>query len=71
MEKFIEFIAEILEVEPEELTAESVFREVPEMFDSMMGFSILCMLEDEYGKKVSVDTFLDCATVQDLFELTK
>ena len=70
MEKFLELIAEILEVEPNEISLETDFRKDCD-FDSLRGFSMICMIEDEYGKTVSVETFLKCKTLGDLFEKTK
>ena len=70
MEKFLELIAEILEVDPSELSADTDFRKECD-FDSLRGFSMICMIEDEYGKTVSVETFLKCRTLGDLFEQTK
>lgn len=67
MEKFIELTAEIFEVEPEEITMDTVFREEIEDFGSLMGFSLIVMMEDEYGVKVSVEEFLKCKTVGDLY----
>ena len=67
MEKFLELTAEIFEVEPEEITMDTVFREEIEDFGSLMGFSLIVMMEDEYGVKVSVEEFLKCKTVGDLY----
>ncbi len=67
MEKFLELVAEIFEVEPEEITMDTVFREEIEDFGSLMGFSLIVMMEDEYGAKVSVEEFLKCKTVGDLY----
>ncbi len=67
MEEFIELVAEVFEVEPEEVSADSVFRtELPD-FSSMVGFSLIVMMEDEYGVRVSVEDFLKCQTVADLY----
>ena len=52
MEKFIELVAEIFEVEPENITMDTVFREKIEDFSSLMGFSLIVMMEDEYGVRV-------------------
>lgn len=67
MVDFIEKMAEIMEVEAEELSSDTVFREACE-FDSMMGFSMICMIEDDYSKRISVEEFLDCKTISDLFQ---
>ena len=68
MDEFIELVAEIFEVEPEEISMETVFREDIEDFSSLMGFSLIVMMEDEYGARVSVDEFLECQTVGDLYK---
>ena len=68
MDKFIELVAEVFEVEPEEVTMETVFREEIENFSSLVGFSLIVMMEDEYGVRVSVDEFLKCKTLGDLYK---
>lgn len=67
MDNFIELVAEVFEVEPEDVSMETVFREEIEDFSSLMGFSLIVMMEDEYGVKVSVEEFLECKTVGDLY----
>ena len=69
MEKIYIELAEILEVNPEVIKKESNFREDFEDWDSMKGFAIICLLEDEYSVSLSVDKFLECKTVNDLIEL--
>lgn len=66
MNKFIELVAEIFEVEPDDISADTVFREI-EDFSSLIGFSLIVMLEDEYGVKVSEEEFRECKTVGDLY----
>lgn len=63
MNEFLPKIAEILEVD--EVTPEQVFRDCTD-FDSMKGFSIIVLLEAEYGKQMTVDQFMACTTVGDL-----
>lgn len=63
MEEFLPKIAEILEVES--VTPEFKFREIEE-WDSLKGFSIIVLMEQDYGKEMSVETFLACETVLDL-----
>lgn len=67
MEKFIELVAEVFEVEPEEITIDTVFRDI-DGFSSLVGFSLIVMMEDEYGVKVPVEEFLECKTVGDLYK---
>ena len=67
MQQFLELVAEIFEIEPEEITMDTLFRDL-EDFSSMVGFSLIIMMEDEYGAKVSVDEFMECNTVGDLYK---
>ncbi len=68
MEHFIELVAEIFEEEPEKINMDTVFREEIEDFSSLMGFSMIVMMEDEYGIQVPVEEFLACKTVGDLYK---
>ena len=63
MNEFLAKIAELLEVDA--VTPEQVFRDCPD-FDSMKGFSIIVLLESDYGKQMTVEQFLDCKTVGEL-----
>ncbi len=63
MEEFLPKVAEILEVDS--VTPDFRFREIEE-WDSLKGFSIIVLMEQDYGKEMSVETFLKCETVGDL-----
>lgn len=63
MNEFLPKVAEILEVE--NVTPDFIFRDIPE-WDSMKGFSLIVLLESDYGKQMPVETFLNCQTVADL-----
>ncbi len=67
MDNFIELVAEVFEIEPEDVSMESEFREL-EGFSSLVGFSLIVMMEDEYGVRVPVEEFLECVTVEDLYK---
>lgn len=67
MENFIALAAEVFEVEPEDINMDTVFREEIEDFSSLMGFSMIVMMEDEFGVRVPVEEFLECKTVGDLY----
>ena len=68
MDKFIELVAEVFEAEPDEITMDTVFRQEIGGFSSLVGFALIVMMEDEYGVRVSVDEFLKCKTVGDLYK---
>jgi acyl carrier protein len=67
MDKFLELAAEVFEVEPDEISMDTVFRDEIEDFSSLVGFSLIVMMEDEYGVRVPVDEFLECRTIGDLY----
>lgn len=67
MEKFIELAAEVFEVEPNEISMNTVFREEIDGFSSLVGFALIVMMEDEYGVRVPVNEFLECKTIGDLY----
>jgi len=46
---------------------DTVFRDEIEDFSSMVGFAMICMIEDEYGYRMPVDEFLECKTIGDLY----
>ena len=63
MEEFAAKIADILEVDS--VTPDFRFRTVDE-WNSLKGFSIIVLMEQDYGKEMSVEEFLGCETVNDL-----
>ena len=63
MEEFLAKVADILEVDS--VVPEFQFREIQD-WDSMKGFSIIVLMESDYGKVMSVEEFLKCQTVADL-----
>ena len=66
MDDFCEKIAEILETEM--VRPETEFRQVDD-FDSLKGFAIIVTIERDYGRRLSVDEFLNCSTIADLGHL--
>lgn len=70
MDNFLELMAEIMEVDADSISAETEFREACD-FDSLMGFSMICMIEEEYGAVVAVDQFRASKTIGDLFAFTE
>jgi|LZCG01.1.fsa_nt_gb acyl carrier protein len=64
-------ISEILEVEPSELNENSDFRKDVPFWDSLKGFALLALLEDEYHTTMSVEEFLEANTIMDLYNKIK
>ena len=63
MQKFLDEIAEILEVGS--VTPDFRFRSIDE-WDSMKGFAIIVLLERDYNRTMTVPEFMACETVADL-----
>jgi len=66
--KFIEDISGILEVDEDGLSLETDFRNDVPFWDSLKGFGIIVLIEEEYGKKLSVEEFLEQRTIGDLYK---
>ena len=63
MEEFTAKVADILEVDS--VAPDFRFRTVDD-WNSLKGFSLMVLMEQDYGKEMSVDDFLGCETVNDL-----
>jgi len=66
-ETFFQEVSEILEVDADKLSLDTDFRKDIPYWDSLKGFSILVLFEDEYGITMTVDEFLQQKTLGDLF----
>ena len=49
------------------VTMATRFRDVP-CWSSLMGFGLLVTLENDFGRRMSVDEFLSCHTIGDLWK---
>jgi acyl carrier protein len=65
-QKLIEEMADILEVDASELTLDTVFKAPEYDWDSLKGYAIIVMVEDEFGKEISVDDFIEIKTIKEL-----
>ena len=64
---FIDEVADILEADPEKLTLASDFREAADFWSSLVGFALLCYLEERHSAVLSVEAFIECRTIGDLY----
>jgi acyl carrier protein len=64
--KLLEELADILETEEGELTLDTPFKVDAFDWDSLKGYAILVMLEDEFAAAISVDDFIAAQTPRDL-----
>ena len=70
LEKLISVIAEVLDIDPSTITAESKF--VDDLgADSLDFLEIVMSVEDEFGIKVPVEDVKDITTVKDAYEEIK
>lgn len=65
--EFLERLSDVLETP---VTLETRFRDV-DNWSSLMGFGILVTLENDFGRRMTVDEFLACQTVGDLWTSLK
>lgn len=65
--EFLDRLSDVLETP---VTQETRFREVAN-WSSLMGFGILVTLENDFGRRMTVDEFLTCQTVGDLWRSLK
>ena len=63
MKEFLDKITEILEMDS--VDPGFKFRDAPD-WDSLKGFGILVMLENDYGRTVTIEDFLGMDTVAEL-----
>lgn len=68
-DRLIAELAEILETDAAELSEETEFKQDRFDWDSLKGYAILLMIEEEFGRVISVDDFIGAKTVGDLMSL--
>lgn len=64
--EFLDIIIEELEIE-EEIDINTNFREL-EDWSSLMGFSLLALMSENFNKKILIDEFIKINTFKELFE---
>ena len=67
--KFLEFVADIMEVEVEEISMETEYK-VFDKWDSLMIMNLIMEVEDEYEVSIPLESAGKIKTLKDLFELT-
>ena len=66
--KIIELMAEILEVDSDCLSMETDYRDKQFDWDSLKGYAVLVMLEEEFDTVISVEEFMETETINDLLK---
>lgn len=67
--EFLNALIEDLEIE-EEVNMGTNFREL-EDWSSLMGFSMLAFIQENFNKKISVDDFLKLNSFQEIYDFVK
>ncbi len=67
-EDFYRELIECMEIDPVDMTEETVFREL-EDFDSMAIMSIVAFADEKFGKTLAAEQLKNMKTVGDLMEL--
>lgn len=68
-EKFLEFVADIMETEPDDISMETRYKEY-EKWDSLMMMNLIMEIEDEYSVSIPLETAGNIKTLKDLYGLT-
>lgn len=66
-QQFIAEVADIIEADPKTLALESDFRGAADFWSSLVGFALLTFMEDQCGAVLSVEDFIACETIGDLY----
>lgn len=67
LEKKIELLADVFEVEPKEIVVEQKLDDF-DAWDSMSKLSLIVMMDDEFGKKLTGEQILEFQTLGDIMD---
>jgi len=60
-------LADIFEIEPEEVRSDTVLED--QAWDSLAMVSLIALFDELYGKEVNIEALKNCATVGDIEKL--
>ena len=69
-EKFLEFVADVMEADPSQITMETPYKEY-EKWDSLMMLTLVMELEAEYQVSIPMEKLNGVKTLADLYEFVK
>ena len=69
-EKFLETVAETMEVEVSEISMETAYKEY-EPWDSMMMMNLIMDLEEAFEVSIPIEKVSNVKTLRDLFDIVK
>lgn len=67
MDKFLKFLAEIMEVNVENLSLQTEYQSIPQ-WDSLMHLRIVAEIEEKYGVEIPIDEVPDIKTLGDFYK---
>ncbi|MDR2457734.1 MAG: acyl carrier protein [Clostridiales Family XIII bacterium] len=70
-DKLMDILAEVLEVEKNSLNLDTNFKHEKFSFDSLKGFAILVMIEDEFEINIPADDFVKIEKISELLDYIK
>ena len=70
MEDFLKFIANIMEVEPSQLSPDTTYNEF-EKWDSIMHLRLVMETEENYDVEIPLDKVPNIKTLKDLYAFTQ
>jgi acyl carrier protein len=69
--EFLELLADVLEIEPEDISPLTDYRTEIEDWDSLKGFMIITTIEENFEILISVEDFEAMNTIGDLYNYVK
>lgn len=70
MQDFLKFIANIMEVEPSQLSPDTTYNEF-EKWDSIMHLRLVMETEENYDVEIPLDKVPNIKTIKDLYAFTQ
>ena len=67
MKEFLDFIAEIMEVDPSELSEDTAYGQF-DKWDSLMHLRLVMEIEEKYGIEISINEIPSIKTLKDFYK---
>ena len=69
MEKFLVFVAGVMQVDPSEISGETRFKEFKK-WDSLMHMRLVMEIEEEYDVEIPIEEVPNIKTMNDFYQYT-
>ena len=69
MQEFLKLIADVMEVDPSEISEDTAYGEF-EKWDSLMHMRLVMVVEDEYDVEIPIDEVPEIKTLKALYKYT-